>query len=216
MAWIQRQKSVKKKETVETVEDGINYSSHDLEGLQVSHDLNDFEAGKDHILVLKDSDILKDEDDVLICSSLPASTKVSGKYTGYDDEEFKAPGHKVNVLNQYDDEDDKIITKGFRISSNLPKVVEPLENDLKGISCFVEKKIVQDHDTTFKKVKKKGSRRKKELDFSVNLQEMELGSTSNKKLIIGDFVDDDDLQNAIARVRKEKINMGVEFVAKGK
>lgn len=221
LAWIERQKEqqVKKVKPVKTAvpvkDSAMDYSSHDLEGLQVSHDIMDFEAGKDHILVLKDSDILKDEDDVLVCSSLPAmASEKNGKYTGYDDDEFKTPGNKVNILSQYDDEDDKIVTKGFRLSSSAPQMKESApEKDLKGISCFVEKKMVTDHDTTFKKVKKKGRSRKKEADLSIDLQDIENGSTTNKKKIIGDFVDDDDLQDAISRVRREKIKMGAEFVA---
>ena len=216
--WIKKQKINSQKDfpveshqkSHQKIRNNSEYSSDALQGIQVSHDLNEFQVGKDHILVLKDSDILKEEEDVLICSSIKNEKLDIGKYTGYDDQEFKNLGCKINILSQYDD--DKIVTKGFRIlSENIPQ--KQVEEGLGGISCVVEKKIVQDHDTTFKKIKKRSKSRKKELESFPKLDLMELGSTSNKKKIIGDFVDDDDLQISIAKVRKAK--MGAEFVANG-
>ena len=75
--------------------------------------------------------------------------------------------------------------------------------------------MVTDHDTSFKKLKKKIRSRKKDSDFSIEFKDLKEGSTSNKKKIIGDFVDDDDLQDAISKVRKEKVKMGAEYVANG-
>ena len=76
LAWIQRQKAKSQKiaKSTHTKSTPSTNANNDHIDIQVSHDLNDFQAGKDHILVLKDSEILKDEDDVLIDASIP--TKV--------------------------------------------------------------------------------------------------------------------------------------------
>ena len=105
-----------------------NYSSEQLKGLAVKHSARDFEAGKEIILTLADSNILEvdergrtidinEEADILENVNMADNEKVLERekrakrakqalYTAYDDEEF-AEGAKVgskrSILSQYDE-----------------------------------------------------------------------------------------------------------------
>lgn len=94
------------------------YDSEDLVGLRVAHDMDDIDleaGGEGKVLTLKDSKILDDGDDELLDSALEASEKDRinaerkkgvKKYTGLDDEEFRADqvGRKKSVLSKYDND----------------------------------------------------------------------------------------------------------------
>lgn len=94
-----------------------DYNESHLSGLKVSHDMDDFVEGKEHILTLKDGGVLDDGDDEL--QNLDLAEDERGKeraelrkgikahqYTGLDDEEFGADGEakKPALLSKYDDE----------------------------------------------------------------------------------------------------------------
>jgi U4/U6.U5 tri-snRNP-associated protein 1 len=178
LSWIERQRKVSVREH-KAVRENKEYENKELAGLNVSNDLEDFEIGKDHILVLKDSDILKDEQDIL---------------------EFE---QKTSTIHEEDEEGKSV---GFKLHYDVPKIQE--KSLAQGISLVVEKKIVQDQDLVIKKRKNRKNKREKE-DFS--LQELKIGT--NKKKIIGDFVDDDDLQEFISKTRTKKLEKkGAEYV----
>jgi U4/U6.U5 tri-snRNP-associated protein 1 len=178
LSWIEKQRRGRAREQTVATENK-EYENKELVGLTVSNDLEDFEMGKDHVLVLKDSDILKDEQDVL-----------------------ELEQYKTSAM--HEDEEGKSI--GFKIHHDVPKIQE--KSVVQGISLVVEKKIVQDQDLVIKKRKHRKNKREKD-DFS--LQELKTGT--NKKKIIGDFVDDDDLQEFISKARIKKLEKkGAEYV----
>ncbi|TPX41944.1 hypothetical protein SeMB42_g05340, partial [Synchytrium endobioticum] len=133
LAWIQRSRQKrlelarqKEKELEEMDQDAIkDYTSSDLTGLRVAHDLGDFADGAEKILVLKDSTIEENEEggDELLSVAVADSEKLRKNlenkrrkkpYTGFDDEDL-ASGRKKNILSQYDDEDQE--RSGFVIAA---------------------------------------------------------------------------------------------------
>lgn len=108
------------------------YGAKDLKGIKVSHGADAFEEGEEHVLTLKDSKILDDEDDELHNLNLTENAKhaaavdlkkkgrQAGTYTGYDDEEFGedgAVGAKKGVLSKYDEGFEGVKEDGFRLGN---------------------------------------------------------------------------------------------------
>ncbi|GAA5911488.1 U4/U6-U5 snRNP complex subunit SNU66 [Sporobolomyces salmoneus] len=111
-------------------ERGGRYGEKDLKGIKVSHGADAFEEGEEHVLTLKDSRILDDEDDELHNLNLTENAKhaaaldlkkkgrQAGQYTGYDDEEFGpdgAKGSKRGVLSKYDEGFEGVKEDGFKL-----------------------------------------------------------------------------------------------------
>ncbi|GAA6012282.1 hypothetical protein JCM11491_007081 [Sporobolomyces phaffii] len=109
---------------------GDRYGEKDLKGIKVSHGADAFEEGEEHVLTLKDSKILDDEDDELHNLNLTENAKhaaaldlkkkgrQAGQYTGYDDEEFGqdgAMGAKKGVLSKYDEGFEGVKEDGFKL-----------------------------------------------------------------------------------------------------
>ncbi|RUS15975.1 SART-1 protein [Endogone sp. FLAS-F59071] len=109
---------------------GTEYSAADLTGLQVAHDLSQFEEGDETILTLKDSTILENEEEGDQLTSVQMedrerlqknldNKKKKPGYLAYDDEEFTlGGGQKRNILSQYDEEIDEIKKKTFVIGED--------------------------------------------------------------------------------------------------
>lgn len=90
------------------------YTEKNLRGLKVEHDIEKFEEGKTIILTLKDQEVLKDNDDVLVNVNITDEeryqrnilnkTKKPG-YDAYDDDNFDEFGiSKKTILEKYDEE----------------------------------------------------------------------------------------------------------------
>ncbi|KAI9621124.1 hypothetical protein H4Q26_013322 [Puccinia striiformis f. sp. tritici PST-130] len=143
--WVKRHKknkhkidpllAAKKKEAeLNADEIGKEYGSRDLEGIKVGHDLDDLQSNmmeeEKMVLTLKDSKILDGEDDELENVELAGHTRTKeavelkkqsrqlGEYTGYDDDEFLAPGQAQTVLAKYSDTIDGKIDKSFRLGQD--------------------------------------------------------------------------------------------------
>ncbi|CAG8515278.1 7446_t:CDS:10 [Dentiscutata erythropus] len=201
--------------------------------MQVVHDISEFQDGEERILVLKDSSILENEEegDQLVSIQLEEQQRLKKNlenkkkkpvYTGYDDEEFNFGGW-------YGDGTVKLGEDDLR-----NQVSEKLRSNPISLS-FDKMKEIQDYYTkeeaeiTFKKpkVKKKKKVRQKTVDNDSLIAEnqvndpnsMEIDSTSSltttqsrrrENLDDVSFVDDDELQQALARARK----MAAKKVAK--
>mmetsp|Transcript_8388 Transcript_8388/g.31581 ORF Transcript_8388/g.31581 Transcript_8388/m.31581 type:complete len:631 (-) Transcript_8388:49-1941(-) len=141
-AWVQRsrqkakEQEKRKKAALSRAQAGpaAAYGSKDLSGLEVSHDVDEFEEGKQVILTLKDTDVLqRDEHGVLAGLNEDADELENVKlaeakrneerkrrqkrlgqsvYSGWDDDEFEAdalalgPKAKKKLLRQYDEEEE--------------------------------------------------------------------------------------------------------------
>jgi U4/U6.U5 tri-snRNP-associated protein 1 len=113
----------------------------DLVGLKVSHDFDKINEGDAKIFTLKDSGILDDEgsqyayfhlvfqilisiiedelqnidmaaDDEKMSKELKTKSRL---YTGYDNDEFVAPGIPRSILAKYDEDIDGVQATGFRL-----------------------------------------------------------------------------------------------------
>ncbi|KAI1298503.1 hypothetical protein EDD11_006784 [Mortierella claussenii] len=91
------------------------YDEDQLAGLRVGHDASYFQEGEEHILTLKDSTILgnEEEGDELINVQMSDQQRLEKNlenkkkknrpvYSGFDDDEFVG-GKKKNILSQYDE-----------------------------------------------------------------------------------------------------------------
>ncbi|GAA6060068.1 hypothetical protein JCM10212_003029 [Sporobolomyces blumeae] len=111
------------------------YGERDLKGIKVAHGAEAFDEGEEHVLTLKDSRILDDEDDELhnlnltenarhaAAVELKKKGRQAGQYTGYDDEEFGedgALGTKRGVLSKYDEGFEGAKEEGFKLGSEAP------------------------------------------------------------------------------------------------
>ncbi|GAB1608791.1 U4/U6.U5 tri-snRNP-associated protein 1-like [Argonauta hians] len=126
-----------------------DYSSKDLKGFKVEHNLDSFKEGSTVILTLKDNQVLnEDEQDVLVNPKLHEDEvaiknneikKKKVDYTPYDDEEFTDDfrPRKDAMLSKYDEEIyGKKITSfelgsGGRYAPNPERDLERIRNELK-------------------------------------------------------------------------------------
>lgn len=212
--------------------DRVAYGEEDLLGLKVAHDTDAFDEGET-ILTLKDSKVLEDGEDELQNVNLAdeerheaareRKRKAGQGYTGYDDEEFEEGrvGKKASVLSKYDGDfaGGEVATEGFRLGAPVKREETPeMEEDV-GREAQVKVKLnldfardweVSDYakegDLGFKKPKK---RRAKKSTRRAEVEEddgMDVEPTFTKR-VVGDapdnLVDDDDLQAALARSRRQ-------------
>lgn len=157
--------------------------------------------------------------------------KAQSAYTGYDDEEFDEDriGKKADILGKYDDSfsTGKVKGEGFRLGAPLKKEEAEKEedNEMIGMAPLSKVKLSLDYakdfevgdyakegDKGFKKLKKKkakrSTRRPDEEEGDGDGMDVDgLGETRLGKRRAEDgpqnLVDDDDLQAALARSRRE-------------
>lgn len=211
------------------------YTERDLEGLKVSHDFEDMNEGEARILTLKDSRILDNEEDVLQNVEMAEEErrkknqelKIKRRdYTGYDDEEFAEgqQGMKRSVLSKYDEVINGTEEMGFRLGSNIVSKKVALAEQQKEEAVKVNKSLLsidylknvetndylKEGDAGFKKPKnkkKRSSRRAAELDPDENdAMDVDQKPVARVRDLDANFVDDDDLQAALARSRKAKLH----------
>lgn len=123
----------------ELVQDEINverkqaYSSKDLKGLQVQHDVHRFSEGKTVILTLKDSGVLDEGDDVLVNVNLIDEEKYEKNlrnkklkpntfgYNVFDDNEMDEFGNykKKEILSKYDEEIQGAKSTSFALGDDM-------------------------------------------------------------------------------------------------
>ncbi|KAJ9609283.1 hypothetical protein H2204_015582 [Knufia peltigerae] len=205
-------------------EAAIEYSAKDLAGVQVAHEIGDFDEGLgEQILTLKDTEIGKDdgsdEDDILENAEIKARDKVKEKL-----ELKKKKAYDVNddsekgLLSQYDDKKRKAFTLDAQGAmdereSKRQQIGDVLKNTIsldilkpEPVSDYMEVKIKKH------KKSKKTSKRQKTVDeddifpvqASITGDAMEVDSAqpaSRARKVEDNFNDDDDLANALARSR---------------
>ncbi|KAL1494761.1 hypothetical protein ABEB36_010307 [Hypothenemus hampei] len=102
------------------------YTEKDIRGLRVDHDINSFAEEKQIILTLKDNEVLKDEDDVLVNVNMIDNEKYKKNveikkkkilYNAYEDQEYDEFGNskEKSLLSKYDEEIDGEKRDGFLI-----------------------------------------------------------------------------------------------------
>ncbi|KAF7316824.1 hypothetical protein HMN09_00415500 [Mycena chlorophos] len=212
------------------------YTERDLEGLKVSHDFEDMDEGDARILTLKDSRILDNEEDELQNVEMAEDErnkknkelKIKKRdYTGYDDDEF-IPGQegvKRSVLSKYDEDINGVGETGFRLgSSTLQSRAEKLEEKKHQAAAAVNKSLLsidyaktfldtdylKEGDVGFKKPKTKKKRLSRRVaDGDAADDQMEVDQkpiVPRARNLDANFVDDDELQAALARSRKAKLH----------
>ncbi|KAH6913094.1 SART-1 family-domain-containing protein [Coprinopsis sp. MPI-PUGE-AT-0042] len=228
------QKRLKEFEDVEKAAEG-EYSERDLAGLKVSHDLDDLGEGEDTILTLKDSRILDNEEDELQNVEMAEEERRKKNqdlrikkrdYTGYDDDEFTEGAQglmKRSILAKYDEEIEGSKSTEFRLgsSSNVSKKTKQNE-EMQAQAAAVNKSLLsidyaknletqdylQEGDVGFKKPKTKKKRPSRraptELDDGDGM-DVDAKPVPIQRDLDANFVDDDDLQAALARSRKAKL-----------
>ncbi|KAJ7066972.1 SART-1 family-domain-containing protein [Mycena amicta] len=212
------------------------YTERDLEGLKVSHDFEDLDEGDARILTLKDSRILDNEEDELQNVEMAEAerTKKNNElkikkrdYSGYDDEEFTPgqEGMKRSVLSKYDEDINGAGETGFRLGSSTQQSRAVKMEEQKHLAAaavnksllsidytksFLDTDYLQEGDVGFKKPKKKkrASRRIPEgetaPDDQMDVDEKPV--VPRERNLDTNFVDDDELQAALARSRKAKLH----------
>ncbi|KAJ6531811.1 SART-1 family-domain-containing protein [Mycena capillaripes] len=234
-------KRLEELESMDKVFQGDEYTERDLVGLKVSHDFEDMDEGDARILTLKDSRILDNEEDELqnVEMAEDERTKKNNElkikkrdYTGYDDEEF-VPGHegmKRSVLSKYDEAIDGVQETGFRLGNSVQSKAAKVEQQQHAAAAMVNKSLLnidyaktfatsdylQEGDVGFKKPKtkkKRSSRRVPEAD-PVPGDQMDVDQkpiVPRPRDLEANFVDDDDLQAALARSRKAKLRKATKM-----
>ncbi|XP_067010200.2 U4/U6.U5 tri-snRNP-associated protein 1 [Anabrus simplex] len=145
----------------ELVEDEIRaerkdaYSSRDLRGLRVEHDVERFTEGKTVVLTLKDHAVLDEDDDVLVNVNMideeryersnfnkKAKALLHG-YDVYDDQEMNAFGEykKRDILSKYDEEIGGKKKKSFALGDDV--VVERQKQVMDAVRSRLSKKRVE-------------------------------------------------------------------------
>ncbi|THV07440.1 SART-1 protein [Dendrothele bispora CBS 962.96] len=212
------------------------YTERDLVGLKVSHDFDEMDEGEAHILTLKDSRILDNEEDELQNVEMAEEERRKKNqelrikkrdYTGYDDDEFKDgnQGMKRSVLAKYDEEIDGAKEVGFRLGSNTVSKKATEAQRKQEAAATVNKSLLtidyvknvetadylKEGDVGFKKpkTKKKRPSRRAPADAEVAEDEMDIDQkpiVPRERNLDANFVDDDELQAALARSRRAKLH----------
>ncbi|KAI6165801.1 SART-1 family-domain-containing protein [Pisolithus thermaeus] len=252
LKWIKkakkREKELAKKrqqelENMDKAFQGEEYTEKDLVGLKVGYDLEELAEGDAHVLTLKDSRILDNEEDVLQNVNLAEEERTRKNvdlkikrrdYTGYDDDEFVAgkQGTKRSILAKYDEELEGSQETGFRLGSSITPTqvaqeAEPQEGLVKVnrtlLSIDYTKNLetsdyLREGDIGFKKPKTKKKRlaRRVAIDgddgVGADAEDKNQMEVDQKPLVPrpreldANFVDDDELQVALARSRRAKIH----------
>ncbi|PPQ66563.1 hypothetical protein CVT24_007128 [Panaeolus cyanescens] len=212
------------------------YTERDLEGLKVSHDFDGLDEGEARILTLKDSRILDNEEDELMNVEMAEEEKDKKRqelkikrrdYTGYDDDEF-AEGNqglmKRSILAKYDEELEGARSSEFRLGASFVSQNQRTQEQRQEVAASLNKTLLsidyaknfeltdyrQDGDVGFKKPKnkKKRSTRRAPADQEVGGEEMDVDQPVVPRVrdLDANFVDDDELQAALARSRKAKLH----------
>lgn len=178
------------------------YSSKDLKGLAIGHKVDSFKDGHNTILTLRDKGVLDEDEDVLENVNLLDNEKAAknvenkGKKTGYkpyDDDEFDEFGilKRSSLLSKYDEELDGPKKDVFRIgetasSADLARL-KLQQEELQGkISLSLpEFKVASEYYTAdemvkFKKTKRKGAMRKRNLKSERKDEPMQIVADSSK------------------------------------
>lgn len=235
-AWLRgqkkRQKDIEKDRTRRLDEElaererlaAIQYKSSDLAGVQVAHEVGDFddEAG-DQILTLKDREVGRDDEDeegdILENADLLARDKLKEKLDAkkkirYDihDEE------KQDLLSQYDEKKRKAFTldaQGSNLEERESKrqaIGENLKNTI-SLDSIIKPEVVSDYqEIKIKKPKKpsKKNKRQKEADeddifptsANGNNDAMDVDAPKPRTKAETNFNDDEDLSNALSFSRR--------------
>jgi U4/U6.U5 tri-snRNP-associated protein 1 len=238
-AWLRRSKrrqveiqkgiQIKKKEEMKAQKAAAtkSYNQQDLKGLRVGHRSEDFEANEEKILVLKDSRIGEEEsEDELVNEQMLESDKKRR----YEEQLRKKNANSYDdglmtrsILSHYDDGDDYedsgfvIGNKKSSLPKNVPKELEGREMiSLNTTSMEVTGNVdyMTKDEISFKKLKKK-KKRSAIVKKSVNNDLPDPELISSFKAAPDTFIDDQDLQSALALSRKQKIKvMSYEDIAR--
>ncbi|KAF5367383.1 hypothetical protein D9758_003695 [Tetrapyrgos nigripes] len=211
------------------------YTERDLAGLKVTHDFDEMDEGEARILTLKDSRILDNEEDELQNVEMAEEERRKKNqelrikkrdYTGYDDDEFKEgnQGMKRSVLAKYDEEIEGSKETGFRLGSNtVPKKAVEAQRK-QDVAATVNKSLLsidyaknlettdylKEGDIGFKKpkTKKKRPSRRAPVEAEAVEDEMDVDQkiVPRERNLDVNFVDDDELQAALARSRRAKLH----------
>ncbi|KAF9449540.1 SART-1 protein [Macrolepiota fuliginosa MF-IS2] len=150
-------------------------------------------------------------------------------YTGYDDEEFKegTQGVKRSILAKYDEELEGPKDSGFRLGSTVVSEKARQEEEKQAAAVAVNKSLLsidysknlgisdykQEGEVGFKKPKtkkKRPSRRAPDIsehdENSMDIDEKPIIPVQRERDLDANFVDDDELQAALARSRRAKLN----------
>jgi U4/U6.U5 tri-snRNP-associated protein 1 len=209
-------------------EAAIEYSSKDLAGVQVAHEIGDFENGEsEQILTLKDAEIGKgdesDQDDILENADIMARDKLKEKLdlkkrkVVYDVNEDSDNG----LLSQYDEKKRKAFTldgQGATVEERDAKrqqIGDKLKNTIsldilkaEPVSDYMEIKMKKP-----KKEKKKSKRQKADdeddifpirAETDTDAMEVDTGlpsATPKPRIAEDNFNDDEDLASALSRNR---------------
>ncbi|KAI0303755.1 SART-1 protein [Multifurca ochricompacta] len=212
------------------------YTEKDLEGLKVSHDLTQLEDGESHVLTLKDSRILDNEEDELQNVEMAEAERTKERnelkikrrdYSGYDDEEFVEgrEGIKRTILSKYDELLEGPKETGFRLGSSFSSSILSTRIE-EQVATSVNKALLsidytkniessdyfQKGDVGFKKPKTKKKRTTRKLAEDSDIAPIADQIEVDVKPIVPrtrdldvNFVDDDELQAALASSRRAKI-----------
>ncbi|KAH8099921.1 SART-1 protein [Cristinia sonorae] len=211
---------------------GEEYTEKDLAGLKVSHDFEELAEGEDRILTLKDSRILDDEEDELQNVNMAENERIEKNkelkikrrdYTGYDDEEFVDgnQGMKRAVLAKYDEFLEGPKQTEFRLGSSSAFEKKPSAKVDNDSSTSVKKSLLSiDYDKNLETVdylkpgdigfKKPKTKKKRPTRRAVEADPDEMDVDAKpivpiQRNLDSNFVDDDDLQAALARSRRAKL-----------
>ncbi|WWC91651.1 uncharacterized protein L201_006597 [Kwoniella dendrophila CBS 6074] len=201
---------------------------HDVDEFQEGEDI--ILTLKDGRVLEGDEDELQNVnmvDDAAIKAAKERKRKAAEQYTGYDDEEFDENriGIKADILGKYDDEfsSGKAKSEGFRLGAPVEKKMKIVDEDAEmGMAPATKVKLNLDYTKEFdisdyakegekgfkkpKKKKAKRSTRKAEGDGEENDMEVDGEPTFSRRVVADgpdNLVDDDDLQAALARSRRE-------------
>ncbi|OCF61175.1 U4/U6.U5 tri-snRNP-associated protein 1 [Kwoniella mangroviensis CBS 10435] len=202
---------------------------HDVDDFEEGEDV--ILTLKDNRILEGDEDELQNVnmvDDAAIKAAKERKRKAAEQYTGYDDEEFDENriGIKADILGKYDDEfsSGKAKSEGFRLGAPIEKKMKIVDEDSEmGMAPVTKVKLNLDYTKEFevsdyakegekgfkkpKKKKAKRSTRKAEADGEdENGMEVDGEPTFQRRVVDqgpDNLVDDDDLQAALARSRRE-------------
>ena len=194
-----------------------DYTEIDLAGIHVVHDLKDL--GHETVLTLKDTNVLDEDQDELQNQNIVdlelarkniEIRKGKKAYNAYEAFEREELGLEKKILTQYDDLEGPsgfFLEQGGKAKSVSQ---EPKQAVAKGVVSLDYPKVQADDFYTkdefqFKKKPKKSKNKFKKIVYEEDVV-YEPGSTSNKRNLDNlNFVDDDDLQNTLSKVRKQEI-----------
>jgi U4/U6.U5 tri-snRNP-associated protein 1 len=225
-----QQLKIARKKLEELHSEPNEYGAEQLAGLKVGHDLDSLDH-ETVLVLKDTSVLEDDHADELVNVNIVDKEKTERhfkfkkgkpKYNPYEEFERQQMGLDKRILAQYDDDEEPT---GFILSSGgavniKEKAQQEIQSQLKKGAISLEYEKLKENDDYYtkeemltfrkpKKKKKKSNRRKdieqveEDDDGDVSMEvEHEKFSNSNKKAIDSmNFVDDDDLQNALSKVR---------------